>query len=270
MSTLPRGGACALALEPDCGAEDSRNQESDRRAPSPLLKSPGYGSAGLHDAISESMITQLGHTKRGKATLATSERIVELTALLAKAEIDLQEANAELDVLRRRDERWHSLSGTSFAGVAMAQYWVDLLLWEGLLNEKDYDTIVEIGTSNGGLSLYLAAQAKEREINFRTYDVHVPEHKIPGFVKLDVFALSEEVGAHLSKHEPIILLCDGGNKPRELKTFSTYLTPASTIVVHDWGTEVSPSDVPANVEMIHKDWCEDLGSFCRVFRVKDV
>ncbi len=64
------------------------------------------------------------------------------------------------------------------------------------------------------------------------------------------------------------MFCDGGNKPRELKTFSRYVTAESLLVVHDWGTEMLRSDVPDNVEMVNEQWCVELGSASRCFRVR--
>lgn len=164
---------------------------------------------------------------------------------------------------------FHSFTGTSFAGVPMAQQWVDLIVWEGVLNDNPgVAGIVEIGTFKGGFSLYLAAQAQARGLFFRTYDVFPPEVKVPGFVKLDVFAYSDDVGSHLRQHDPLILFCDGGNKGREIKTFSKYLSPKSLIMVHDWETEFLRTDVPENVEFVYEPWLTDLGSPSRAFRVK--
>ena len=156
----------------------------------------------------------------------------------------------------------------SFAGVYVAQYWVEFVLWEALLNEQRYRSIVEIGTWEGGFALWLHAQAEARDMGFRTYDVYEPKVKVPGFVRCDVFAHAEMVGQHLQENDPVIVFCDGGNKPRELKTFSRYVTADSTLVVHDWGSEMTEADVPSNVEMIHEDYCLDLGSMSRVFRVR--
>jgi cephalosporin hydroxylase len=164
------------------------------------------------------------------------------------------------------DDRWWRYGGVSFAGVHAAQYWVEFILWETLLNERSYKAIIELGTWEGGFSLYLSSQAEHRDMAFRTYDIHKPARYVPGFVQIDIFAKAEEIGEHLRRMEPVIVLCDGGNKPRELKTFARYVTPASTLVVHDWGTEMLPKDVPPGVEMVHEDWCVDLGSASRVFR----
>lgn len=155
---------------------------------------------------------------------------------------------------------------TSFCGIPAAQVIQDYFLWEAILNErKDLESIVELGTWKGGFSLYLACQARERGLSFRTYDVAPPDREIPGFVQLDIWAQTDTIGEHLERHTPVILLCDNGNKPREVKTFSRYVTDG-LIVVHDWRTEFMPEDVPDGLEMVYGDFCEELGSMSRVFQ----
>ena len=158
----------------------------------------------------------------------------------------------------------------SFAGVKAAQILADYWLWEAILNgEEEARGIVELGTGTGGFSLYLDAQAQARDLFFRTYDVIAPERRIPGFVRCDIYAMARDIGLHLERNDPVVLFCDGGNKPREIKTFSTYLTPKSLIVVHDWGTEMLASDVPENVTEVYGELCNELGSMSRCFRVKE-
>ncbi len=98
----------------------------------------------------------------------------------------------------------------------------------------------------------------------------IPERPPPGFERLDVFAEPEKVipQTAIGSWEPLILLCDGGNKPRELKTFTPYLHPGSLVVVHDWLTEVYPEDVPAGLVEVYGEACEALGSMSRVFEVR--
>lgn len=171
-------------------------------------------------------------------------------------------------------DRFHTFAGVSFCGVPCAQYHADFYVWEGILNERAgtgqtrfprLQSIVELGTFQGGFSLYLAAQAAGRGLIFRTYDVVTPERQVPGFVQLDVFAKAEAVGEHLRRHQPLILFCDGGNKPREFRTFSPYLDETSVVAVHDYGDEFLASDVPEGWEMIQRDFCEDLGSATRFY-----
>src|SRR3990172_3485749 len=90
---------------------------------------------------------------------------------------------------------FHSFAATSFCGISCAQFWADFILWEALLNtHTQLRAIVELGTWQGGFSLYLAAQARGRGLEFRTYDATPPDRPIPGFVRLDIFAEAEQLG----------------------------------------------------------------------------
>lgn len=147
----------------------------------------------------------------------------------------------------------------------MAQHWGDLLLWEWLLNRYPVRGIVEIGTFQGGMSLFLSAQARARNLAFVTYDAVPPLRDVPGFERRDVFLEHEHVSRVLESLSPVALLCDGGNKPRELKMFGPGLRRGSFVVVHDWLTETFPKDVPDTMSEVHVDWCEQVGSISRVF-----
>ena len=164
------------------------------------------------------------------------------------------------------DERWWRFGGVSFGGVHAAQYWVEFILWEVLLNERPYNSIIELGTWEGGFSCTSTPRQRRgtwpsapmtstsllatSPVSSRSTSLRRPRRSV----------------STCSKAEPVIVLCDGGNKPRELKTFARYVTPASTLVVHDWGTEMLEKDIPPSVEMVHEDWCVELGSASRVFR----
>jgi hypothetical protein len=153
----------------------------------------------------------------------------------------------------------------------MAQYWCDLYLWEAVLNyNPQLKRIIELGTWLGGFSLYLQMQANIRDMWFITYDsidFNTKAHKTIPFVRKDIFACEEEIGEQISSL-PTILLCDNGNKAREIKTFSPYLTQNSILVVHDWMTEVFPDDIPDYLEEVYGDFCDEIGSISRVFRKK--
>lgn len=158
----------------------------------------------------------------------------------------------------------------SFGGVVAAQRFCDFYLWEGLLNSHPEVTggIFEIGTFNGGMSLFLSAQAEARGYEFHTFDIVRPERPIPGFTKLDVFEQGEFLMAYLPD-EPCFLLCDGGDKPRELREIAPLTEPGSIVVVHDWLTEVYPNDIPDFLEEIHVDFSEGIGSMSRVLIRKE-
>lgn len=166
---------------------------------------------------------------------------------------------------------FHSFEATSIGGVPCAQYWVDLITWEGVLNSNpQVRRIVELGTFKGGFSYYLDMQSRARGFDeFQTYDVIVPERDIPGFVHSDIYRYAEELGNLFHSYGPIALFCDGGNKPRELHTFPPYLAQGSIVAVHDWGTETLPKDVPEFMEPIYEDYLDRLGSVTRWFRYRE-
>ncbi len=151
----------------------------------------------------------------------------------------------------------------------MAQFHCDLILWEMTLNSNpQLKGIVELGTWQGGFSWFLWAQAQARGLEFHTFDVIAPDKEPPGFEQIDIYLNAHELGTRFAAMGPIALFCDGGNKPRELKTFPPYLEKGSVVLVHDWGTETLPSDVPEFLREVHGDVCDDIGSVTRIFTVK--
>lgn len=168
-------------------------------------------------------------------------------------------------------KHWNTFDSCSFGGVPAAQYWCELYLYEAILNSNpQLKRIIELGTWMGGLSLFLYMQAKVRNMWFITYDAqdyNTPAYSIIPFVKKDIFASEEELGQTISS-VPTLLICDNGNKPREIKTFAPYVTSDSIIVVHDWKTEIFPEDIPDYLEEIYGDTCDEIGSLSRVFRKK--
>ena len=217
--------------------------------------------------MSERLIHQ-----RSKGPASTpAARLVELQNALAAAERDLAEERAAAARLALRLERFQSLSGTSFGGIPCAQIYADFVLWESILNENpQLDAIFEIGTWKGGFSWFLHAQAQARNIFFQTYDAIEPERFVPDFQRRDVFADRKDLGRRFRDWEPCVVFCDGGNKPRELREFAEELVdPGSLLVVHDWGTEMLPENVPDTVVEAYGDFCDQIGSMSRVFRLRE-
>lgn len=156
--------------------------------------------------------------------------------------------------------------GVTFGGVQAVQTWADFLLWEHVLNDnQQVAAIVELGTSRGGFSRYLWAQAATRGMRFVTYDRERPVNPPPGFHQADVFTDAGWIAHDFHQDGPTLLFCDNGDKPRELATYAPYLAAGDVVVVHDWLTEVGPDDIPDTLTETHGDLCDQLGSMSRVF-----
>jgi len=164
---------------------------------------------------------------------------------------------------------------TSFLGTPMKQLWPDFLLWERFFQSHRIESMIEIGTGSGGLSLYFFLQAQQRRFVFWTYDVVVPD------------VLGTVLGESLKKcfrrqnvwepdfaslvtiaPRPLLLYCDGGHKTREMQTFVPLLKPGDFAAVHDWGNEINDKDLEPIKNMITPIWkseSEELKSWTRFF-----
>jgi hypothetical protein len=216
--------------------------------------------------VSERLIHQ--RTKGPASTPA--QRLVELQNELTYTQGALRAAEGKIVVLEQDLSRYETVGDVSFGGVEALQVWADFVLWEQLLNSHKFKAIFELGTCQGGFAWWLWAQTQVRRgMNFYTFDSIIPPTAVPDFTKMDVFADATHLGKLMRLNEPCIVLCDNGNKPRELQTFSKELqNEDSLLVVHDWGTEFLPEDIPDNVEMVYGEFCERLHSISRVFRLR--
>lgn len=160
---------------------------------------------------------------------------------------------------------------TTFIGTVMAQTPRAVALWEGVLSEIEFARIIEIGSYKWGMSLLFHLFCLQKKAEFYTYDVSkfnppravretgVTKH----FRRADVFEIEEEIIGHIRKPGVTILYCDGGNKQRELDTFSKYLKHGDYIAVHDWGTEVK--SFPETLTEVYSEECADEG-MTKIFR----
>ena len=128
-------------------------------------------------------------------------------------------------------------------------------VFENFFNENKFDYVIEIGTSFGGLSLFLYEQSLNHNFKFITYDwfgfkdgewswrLDKLKQAWGGELKFDfrdknVFEEStiDEISSIL-KNNKCLLLCDGGDKPKEIQIYSEYLQSGSYIMGHDYAAD---------------------------------
>lgn len=176
-------------------------------------------------------------------------------------------------------DRLRDLANT-YCGFDATQSAADFWLWERLLNEYDVLSIIELGTAWGGFSLYLSHQARARGLGFKTFDRI--DHRVAGpdetfgakaafaadlgddFILADVLYEPERVAPWIAGRR-VALLCDDGDKPAEVALYGPMLVAGSICVVHDWGTEIGPADIPDCLSETLGDLCDEIGSASRVF-----
>ena len=156
----------------------------------------------------------------------------------------------------------------SFFGCYMQQTPNAVLSLNRLLNAENFDTIIELGTHDGGLSSLFAlyclgsrmfAQAEDpREPSLYKNNTH---HKSPKqfytfdyvlrdiprtnlllqmgtvFKKIDFLndkSNIEYIGGLIRDGRRTLVLCDGGDKPKEFRLFAPFLKSNDIIMAHDW------------------------------------
>lgn len=104
---------------------------------------------------------------------------------------------------------------------------------------KEFDTIIEIGTYNGGLTSWLYDN-KNPNAMVVSYDIdgtinHTKRIDIDFRVE-DCFEKKSfnEIISYIQRPGKTLVVCDGGDKPKEFSIFSEYLKSGDVIIAHDY------------------------------------
>lgn len=166
---------------------------------------------------------------------------------------------------------------TRILGGGASQSFAALKLLEYYIAYEKPQYVVEIGSQKGGLSVYLGtiACATEQFI-FHTFEIDKSRdwynrenegvgHWFEKMESISPFCKSFErniftqdtysfINDFVSKYKTLII-CDGGNKPREVALYSTLLKSGDMIMAHDYGNEITDSDINFNVLSEHEPFC---------------
>lgn len=146
---------------------------------------------------------------------------------------------------------------TQFLGYNVAQTVYAIPLWEKLLASIPTPArIIELGTGNGGFSLYLKLVTIRFWIPFYTYDIRpFTESRVTTALNLtdcfrvrDVMKAEGEIANIIRHPGRSLLYCDNGNKIAEFKTYANHLKQGDIIGAHDWGTEIKDEDVSNTIQ----------------------
>lgn len=117
--------------------------------------------------------------------------------------------------------------------------------FEKLLIEENFDTIIEIGTSLGGLTYIIDDIIKDNNLkhNIHTFDIGYRDYVENQLNERGCMyhilderdqIYKETVVDLINNHGKILLLCDGGNKVEEFNRYSEYLKRGDVIMAHDY------------------------------------
>lgn len=142
---------------------------------------------------------------------------------------------------------------TSPMGMPMCQNRLAVPTWSYAMEVYPPRQVIEIGTYSGGLAVALGLHARVIGATMTTYDVNrAMESLVPIGKALGVtfrtgscwdVTLEREIAEIIARPGPTFVLCDGGNKLRELATFSAFLKPGDVIAAHDYDAVHDAGDI---------------------------
>lgn len=122
----------------------------------------------------------------------------------------------------------------------------DIFFINELLTDNRFDHLVELGTYQGGLSVFLGLHAYANGIDVTTFDIR-PEPGNEGWLKwkpllpitfhrLDVFSKEAlSIVAKIAKSGRMFIMLDGGDKPQDFETYAPLLRGNDVALIHDKG-----------------------------------
>lgn len=140
---------------------------------------------------------------------------------------------------------------TSPLGMPMNQNRLAVPTWSYAMEVLPPARIIELGTWNGGFTCALALHAHMIGAPVITHDVMLPDERIAPiaralgveFVTGDMWPRAPEIGHLIASPGVTFVLCDGGNKLRELDEFAPFCKTGDVIATHDYDAahEVDPA-----------------------------
>ncbi len=130
-------------------------------------------------------------------------------------------------------------------GLPMCQNRLAVPTWSYAMEVLPPRRIIELGTYGGGFTCAIGIHARQICARVVTYDRSAPDESLTDlarflrieFRQADIWAAEREIAELIRGTGVTYVLCDGGDKRRELATFSRYLKPGDVIGAHDYAAD---------------------------------
>jgi len=134
-----------------------------------------------------------------------------------------------------------------YKGVKMNQAVGTMGVFKSFLSNEKFDTLVELGTGRGTLTLFLSNIFNGKIHTFSIGNVRmVNELQKNGVevVKADVFdkGIIKYIKELIDSPGRVLLLCDNGDKVKEFTTFAPCLKKNDVIMAHDYFKDTKSQD----------------------------
>lgn len=161
---------------------------------------------------------------------------------------------------------WRQTGGVWPMGISCSVTWYDLGAIAYILQTAQIRLIVEIGVEHGGLAAWLTAYCAYTGCRYCGIDItlHALHAAVRGQIE-ERDAWSEPAVERVrhwmaETNGPALIICDGGDKPRELRLYAPLLRPGDVLLGHDYHNEYTDEireGMPSTVEQIRTDWLDD-------------
>lgn len=144
---------------------------------------------------------------------------------------------------------WNGVGHFNYGGQYMMQNHKIFPLFKEFFTHNKFQTIVEIGTANGGFTIFLADSTKEDQTKIYSYDIHEIGEHLKGEQYKTCGVNFRIANAHARDTEKEIanlikyggktaVFCDGGDKIKEVNIFARHLKSGDFILAHDYAPDV--------------------------------
>jgi hypothetical protein len=141
-------------------------------------------------------------------------------------------------------------------GMPMCQNRLAVPTWSYAMEVLPPQRVIEIGSYNGAFSIALGLHCCAINARMYTFDINewseqfAPIGKALGvtFQRASCWDIEAQIVRLIRADGPTFVLCDGGDKPRELATFARYLKPGDVIGAHDYNACAYQDPVPPQNE----------------------
>ena len=131
----------------------------------------------------------------------------------------------------------HQWGGGLYKGIFSQQNKNFYPAFEKLFAEENIVRVLEIGTATGG---FIRAVRDLTNSEIVTYDIKETKHKATledNNITVNVQSAFEDyefIEDYISRKGQVLVLCDGGDKPKEFSIFSKMLKSGDIIMAHDY------------------------------------
>ena len=150
-------------------------------------------------------------------------------------------------------------------GVSCSLTWYDVGALLTVIQQGGIRTILEIGVEHGGLAALLHTYAHTNGLTYRGIDIALAALDVrlhdADIVERDAWAREtvDELARWIAAMPaPALIICDGGDKPRELKLYAPLLRPGDVLLGHDYHNEYGDEAIAdVGAAQVRADWLDD-------------